>query len=257
VPEDGMDVVAVRDIATKLDSEAAHLSGVIAAIDGAVTRLPGIWVGKDSSEFVGWWQHQHRPAIQKVHDSIAGLAVSARNNAADQEQASGGSSQGPAAATGPIVRSLPAMPNANPDLMPRLGKFVVDHPQGSYVNGYGYSGTECVGVFHAYNREVVGADKDFWLGNDGGARGYYERFDELGMGSYYEKLPPSTAPQAGDVVIWGGNVGHGYGHVAVVSEVSGGSVTIVEQNVSAHDAFGTSAMWGKESVIGYLRPRSL
>jgi WXG100 family type VII secretion target len=91
--EIGMDPDAVRAVATKLDAQAQTLHGSIASIDHAVLHLQDAWVGPDAQAFHSWWMNQHKPALQRAHDSIAGLAQSARNNASEQDQASGGDAQ--------------------------------------------------------------------------------------------------------------------------------------------------------------------
>ena len=85
---EGMDVDAVSNVAAGLDREADAIHQVIQAINSMVGQLPGIWKGQDASEFEGWWNNQHRPALQAAHDAIHGLAVSARNNVSAQQNAS-------------------------------------------------------------------------------------------------------------------------------------------------------------------------
>ena len=65
-------------------------------------------------------------------------------------------------------------------------------------------------------------------------------------------------PVPGDIVVWSGG-SSGYGHVAVVSAVSGGVVTFVEQNASRGgsyrlkmDARGRLARYGALNHTGYL-----
>lgn len=108
-PEIGMDADLVRAFATHLDAQAHALSSVITAVNGVVGSLSHSWAGADANEFIGWWNNQHRSALQGAHDSVAGLAQSARNNASAQDTASGvtgsgghaGSVAAPVAATTP------------------------------------------------------------------------------------------------------------------------------------------------------------
>ncbi len=94
----GMDADAVRNSATRLDGEAARLTSIIAAIDNNVGHAEQVWRGHDLEQFVGWWRTQHRPALLKAHESIAGLARSLVNNAVDQQRTSSSPGMGVAGA---------------------------------------------------------------------------------------------------------------------------------------------------------------
>lgn len=76
----------------------------------------------------------------------------------------------------------------------------------------------------------------------------------------FDKHPAGDGyiPVPGDVIVWTGG-STGYGHVAVVSAVSGSEVTFVEQNASKTgtyhlkmDATGRLARYGSLNHIGYL-----
>jgi uncharacterized protein YukE len=84
----GMDAGVVRDVANRVDAQAEQLLRAVSAIDNLVQQCAQAWRGQDAHDFVGWWQSQHKPALQRAHDSLAGLAQSARNNASDQDTAS-------------------------------------------------------------------------------------------------------------------------------------------------------------------------
>jgi len=124
-----MDVEAIRVLAAKLDGQAQRLTSVITHINGLVDGLPHVWSGPDAQDFVGWWQNKHRPALQGAHDSVAGLAQSAKNNAAEQEKtsstsgSSGSTSGGDPAGlwralvtASPLAESLTPMPGHGPSL---------------------------------------------------------------------------------------------------------------------------------------------
>ena len=85
----GMDVAAVRDMATKLQQQADEIGHLITTLDGLVNHSQEVWRGKDASDFAGWWHNQHRPALHNAQQAIAGLSQSAKNNASAQEAASG------------------------------------------------------------------------------------------------------------------------------------------------------------------------
>ena len=92
--ESGMDVDAVRQIASKLDNQGESLLHAISSVDSLVTNIEQVWRGQDSSDFAGWWRQQHRPALVQASDAITGLAQSARNNAGAQDLASSQSNGG-------------------------------------------------------------------------------------------------------------------------------------------------------------------
>ena len=97
----GMDTDLVRAVAAKLDTQAQSLQNVIGTIDSLISQAINVWQGRDAHDFLGWWQNQHKPALSSAHGSLAGLAQSARNNATDQDGASGvglGPSGGPGVA---------------------------------------------------------------------------------------------------------------------------------------------------------------
>lgn len=85
----GMDVPQVQSIGNQLKHQADQINSVISAINGLVSQLPGVWHGKDATEFESWWNTQHRPALQNAAQAVAGLGQSALNNAQDQINASG------------------------------------------------------------------------------------------------------------------------------------------------------------------------
>jgi hypothetical protein len=45
-------------------------------------------------------------------------------------------------------------------------------------------------------------------------------------------------PKHGDLLVWGSSWGGGYGHVAVIDKVSGGTLTVVEQNAIVNGSMG-------------------
>ncbi len=92
--EAGMDVEVVRGIAAKLDGEAGRIAAVVTDVDRLLSGAHSDWLGRDAEQFVGWWNQQHRVALLALHDAIAGLAQSARNNASVQDTTSGSTEGG-------------------------------------------------------------------------------------------------------------------------------------------------------------------
>jgi surface antigen len=66
-------------------------------------------------------------------------------------------------------------------------------------------------------------------------------------------LDPVSAPQVGDIAVWGTEVGGGYGHVAYVYAVSNGVATFDEYNVAETGVF-TSNYTSANHPGGYVRP---
>ncbi len=85
----GMDIEQVESIAGQLKQQADQINNVITAINSLVGQLPAIWHGKDATEFVSWWDSQHRPNLQSAAHAIEGLGQAAMNNAAEQRAAAG------------------------------------------------------------------------------------------------------------------------------------------------------------------------
>lgn len=84
----GMDVGEVRNLATKLDGQSSEVEKVVTTVDGLISGMSAIWVGKDATDFAGWWNDQHKPALKKLQSHLAGLARAARHNAQEQEDVS-------------------------------------------------------------------------------------------------------------------------------------------------------------------------
>lgn len=85
----GMDVEAVQNLGHQLQSQSEALNNAIRAIEGLVRQSQDVWKGSDASEFLGWWESQHRPALQQASEAIRGLGQAALNNASEQAQVSG------------------------------------------------------------------------------------------------------------------------------------------------------------------------
>ena len=81
---EGMDTDQVISISNQLKHQADQINNVIAAINGLVGQLPGVWHGKDATEFESGWNTQHRPALQNAATAVHGLGDSAMRNAQAQ-----------------------------------------------------------------------------------------------------------------------------------------------------------------------------
>jgi len=85
----GMNVGEVRNQVKMLNTHAASIESVIGKLDSTLQALGNNWKGKDFSEFQGWWNQQHKPALKKLADNIHGLATAASSNADRQDEVSG------------------------------------------------------------------------------------------------------------------------------------------------------------------------
>lgn len=90
----GMDTADVRVLANNIRTQADRINSVVSNVDGIVHQLIGAWSGQDATEFAGWWQQKHRPALVSVEQLISGLAQSAENRAHDQDVVSSASGTG-------------------------------------------------------------------------------------------------------------------------------------------------------------------
>lgn len=85
----GMDVDAIRALADRLDGEAQRIQHIIGVVDGIVRRSSADWHGSVAQRFASEWYGRFKPTLERAYDSVAGLASSARDNARDQDAASG------------------------------------------------------------------------------------------------------------------------------------------------------------------------
>ncbi|MDX6245911.1 MAG: hypothetical protein QOE76_3634 [Frankiales bacterium] len=85
---EGMDVDQVSNAGQQLKHQAEQINTVINTINGLVSHLGQVWHGKDATDFEGWWNSQHRPALVAAAQAIEGLGQSALNNAEAQRTTS-------------------------------------------------------------------------------------------------------------------------------------------------------------------------
>ena len=101
---DGLDVDAVRAHGAGLKAQAQHLDGIAQAISAIVSQAESLWHGREATDFAGWWNQQHRPALLAAAHAVAGLGTSAINNADEQARASSASGAS-AGGTGAVAAS--------------------------------------------------------------------------------------------------------------------------------------------------------
>jgi uncharacterized protein YukE len=82
----GMDIQAVRQLATQLNAKAGEIRNLTNQLTG---QLEGTaWVGPDRERFYGDWTGQYVSALNNVAQGLEDAAQRATQNANQQEQAS-------------------------------------------------------------------------------------------------------------------------------------------------------------------------
>jgi WXG100 family type VII secretion target len=84
----GMDPGAVRGLADQLDHLGDDLTNLIGRVNGAVNRLGHTWHGEDFQQFAHTWHSRNAATITHVISELRQMATTAKQNAAEQEQAS-------------------------------------------------------------------------------------------------------------------------------------------------------------------------
>mgnify|MGYP000550061007 FL=1 len=182
------------------------------------------------------------------------VCQSALNNAADQRATSAdGSASGAAAVSAtPAHNTAPNnTESAANSASAAAAKFVAEW-QGQFIDPDRSWGAQCFDVFRQYSNEVAAAAANIATDSDGVAQ-------------YYDRIPAGQGqPQAGDII----RLRQGaYGHVALVTGVSGSSYSVLEQNytwqdnISGNDpaAVHTYSFSDTNSgvILGYLRPKNV
>lgn len=126
--------------------------------------------------------------------------------------------------------------------------------EGKHIDVDGAYGAQCWDLAAQYSQDLgLGEIK---TGN-GAAKDIYEQYETNGNAQNYDRIANSTSdknsyPRAGDVIVWDGGMGDGYGHVAVVLKADFNHITVLEQNPGdAH----VKTYDGYDNVEGWLRPK--
>ena len=132
-------------------------------------------------------------------------------------------------------------------------------------NGYQENsnfGYQCVAAAKIYIYDCWGIQPTV-VRNDGGAKNVYFDFPNSmigGRGDIVELIPntPDGVPNAGDVIIWGANMGGGYGHIAIVTDANKNTFTVLQQNGGNGDGEGSDDYFhianypNYNNVLGWL-----
>ncbi len=83
----GMDIPAVRSLASQLDVKAGEIESLRQQLTGQMESTP--WVGPDRERFYGDWTGQYSQALNQVANALREASQRATANANEQEAASG------------------------------------------------------------------------------------------------------------------------------------------------------------------------
>jgi len=137
----------------------------------------------------------------------------------------------------------------------------------NYINswiGKGYDGDnfpkgfeiQCTDWPPKFIMDFAGLESPFGMRISGGAKDWFEDFGRSGARPQWgpEKIAntPSGFPMAGDIVVWGSNLGSGYGHVAVADfNDNPNVVNVIEQN-----GIGGGKGRGGDAIRRFQRPQA-
>jgi len=83
----GMDVPAVRNLATQLSAKADEIETIMSVLTSQLHSVQ--WLGSDADMFRNDWQSVHRVQLTSVAQALRDASMRATTNANQQEQASG------------------------------------------------------------------------------------------------------------------------------------------------------------------------
>lgn len=135
-------------------------------------------------------------------------------------------------------------------------EFIKKH-NGVAINYDGAAGKQCVDLATAYFNEVFGSGiKNFWYD----AHHFWDLFDKntwLKANFTKVKNTPSFVPKKGDIVVWGGSLNGGIGHVAIATgEGNTKYFYSYDQNWLGRNDPCTRVYHNYNHVLGVLRPKN-
>jgi uncharacterized protein YukE len=87
MPMLGMDISAVRGLATQLTAKADEIEQIANTLSGQLDSAQ--WLGADAEKFRGDWHNTYRAQLHNVAGALRDASTRASHNATQQEQASG------------------------------------------------------------------------------------------------------------------------------------------------------------------------
>lgn len=82
----GMDVPAVRNLASQLSAKADEIETIMSMLSSQLSSVQ--WLGPDADAFRNDWQSVHRVQLTTVAQALRDASTRATNNATQQEQVS-------------------------------------------------------------------------------------------------------------------------------------------------------------------------
>ena len=82
----GMDVEAVRQLATQMDSKATDIDTIMNTLNSTLGNTE--WLGTDATNFRNDWSTVHMVNLRNVANALRNAATAARTNATEQDNAS-------------------------------------------------------------------------------------------------------------------------------------------------------------------------
>jgi hypothetical protein len=82
----GMDIGAVRQLATQLSTKADEIDSIMNQLTNALNTVQ--WVGPDRERFISDWQGHHVASLRQVSQGLRDASTRATQNANDQETVS-------------------------------------------------------------------------------------------------------------------------------------------------------------------------
>ena len=82
----GLNVEQVKSLATQMDTKAGDIDNILSALTSQLESTE--WEGPDSTKFRSDWNGQYTNALRQISQALKDTANRARQNAAEQEQAS-------------------------------------------------------------------------------------------------------------------------------------------------------------------------
>lgn len=126
--------------------------------------------------------------------------------------------------------------------------------KGKGINFDKLYGVQCFDLANQYNRDVIGCGMFTGLY----ARQIYEDFDKQAVKDYFTRIKntPSFVPKKGDIVVWGGSLNGGIGHVAIATgEGNKRYFYSYDQNWLGKNDPCTRVYHNYNHVLGVLRPK--
>ena len=124
---------------------------------------------------------------------------------------------------------------------------------GQKVDFDGACGAQCVDLFRQYNKDVWGNPRLEGLGENGGAKDLWLKYDQMPITKKY--LCKVAKPVCGDIVVFGATPTNKFGHVAIFLAQNGDDMLVFEQNGYTQD--GAKYTWrSTQGMLGALRKRN-